>query len=90
MTEEAPVDVAKMVHEYLVGFHKHYKIPRHFDDEPFLEWCSVNLGSQYRDWKFYKGHPQDAYCVIHIKDPKRCVIFELTWAHLIIGQLDIK
>jgi hypothetical protein len=90
MTIDTPIDVAKLVHEHLAAFHKHYKLPRHFDDEPFLEWCKSNLGRQYRDWTFYKGHPKDTHCVIHIKDPKWCVLFELTWTHLIIGQLDIK
>lgn len=90
MMEDTPIDVAKLVHDYLVSFSKHYKLPRHFDDEPFLEWCNENLGKQYKDWTFYKGHPKDTHCVIHIKDSKRSVIFELTWNHLIIGQLDIK
>ena len=90
MIPEVPIDVAKLVHDHLVAFHKHYKLPRHFDDEPFVEWCNASLGRQYRDWQFYKGHPNDSHCVIHIKDPNRCLLFELKWAHLITGQLDIR
>jgi hypothetical protein len=87
---EEAVNVAKLVHEHLIGFHKHYKLPRYFDDEDFLIWCRSNLGREYRDWQFHKGHKKDPYTVVHIKDPKWCTIFELTWSHLIQGQLDIK
>lgn len=87
---EEAVNVAKLVHEHLIGFHKHYKLPRYFDDESFLIWCRSNLGREYRDWQFHKGHKKDPYTVVHIKDPKWCMIFELTWSHLIQGQLDIK
>ena len=90
MTDEAPVDVAKLVHDYLVGFHKHYKLPRHFDFDPLTEWCTANLGKEYKDWTHYVGHRDDPHTVLHIKDPKMCMIFELIWGHLIIGQLDIK
>jgi hypothetical protein len=83
-------DTAKLVNEYLLGFHKHYKLPRYFDDENFLVWCRDNLGKEYRDWSFYKGHKKDPWTVIHIKNPKWCIIFELTWGHLIQGTLNIQ
>ena len=89
MIPEVPINVTKLVHDHLTSFHKHYKLPRQFDDKLFLEWCRSNLGREYRDWNYYKGHTKDSYCVIHIKDPKWCLMFELEWAHLITGQLDI-
>jgi hypothetical protein len=86
---EEAVNVAKLVHDHLVAFHRHYKLPRYFDNESFLIWCRANLGREYRDWQFHKGHKKDPYTVIHIKDPKWCTIFELTWGHLIQGTIDI-
>jgi hypothetical protein len=84
------IDVQKLVHEHLIGFHKHYKLPRYFDDNEFLIWCRSNLGKEYRDWQFHKGHKKDPYTVIHIKDPKWCTMFEIRWGHLIMGMIDIK
>jgi hypothetical protein len=86
---EQPLDVAKLVREYLSAFHKHYKMPRYFDSESFVKWCKDNLGKEYRDWSYYVGHRDDPYTVIHIKDPKWCTIFELKWGHLIAGTIDI-
>ena len=87
---EETVRVAKLVHEYLVAFHGHYKLPRNFNEGILLTWCHVNLGKEYRDWSYYVGHRDDPHTVLHIKDPRWCRIFELTWGHLIIGTLDIK
>jgi hypothetical protein len=90
MNDES-IDIEKLVHDYLSRFHSHYKVPRHFKEESQLkEWCTDNLGKEYKDWSFYKGHVNDSHCVLHIKDPKWCLVFELKWAHLIIGTLDIK
>ena len=85
-----PNDIATLVHDYLARFHKHYKLPRHFDEEDELvEWCKP-IGAQYKDWNFYKGHPDDQHCVLHILDPKWCTLFELRWGYLVIGMIDIK
>jgi hypothetical protein len=82
------INVAKLVSEYLSQFHGHYRVPRHFDDEvELLAWLETT-GSQYRDWGYYKGHPNDPHCAVHIKDSKWCVLFELRWAHVIIGTID--
>ena len=87
---EQPIDVARLVHEYLVRFHKNYQLPRHFEQEDeLLIWCK-QLGPEYRNWSLYKGHPKDPYCVLHILEPKWCMLFELQWAHLIQGHVDIK
>lgn len=87
---EEAVNIKKLVHEYLSQFHGHYKLPRHFCDDPLIQWCRLNLGKEYKDWSYHLGHRDDPHSVLHIKDPKWCTIFELKWAHLIIGQLDIK
>jgi hypothetical protein len=84
------IDIEKLVNEYLTLFYKHYKLPRHFEQETeLLEWCKSNLGKEFRDWNFYKGHSTDPYTVLHIKNSKWCVMFELTWSPLIIGTIDI-
>lgn len=81
-------EVAKLVREYLDGFHGHYRVPRHFDEEiELLGWCK-GIGTQYRDWTYYKGHQKDPHCALSIKDPKWCTLFELRWAHLILGTID--
>jgi hypothetical protein len=86
---EQPVDVARMVHEYLGRFHKNYQLPRHFQqEEELLAWCR-QLGPEYKNWSLYKGHYKDPYCVLHILDAKWCTLFELQWAHLIQGHVDI-
>jgi hypothetical protein len=77
-----------MIRDYLSKFSNHYKLLRHFNDEPFLEWCAESLGKEYRDWSYYKGHKDDPHCAFHIKDPKKALIFEIKWAHIIIGRLD--
>jgi hypothetical protein len=87
---EQQVDVAKLVHDYMRGFAKSYQVPRHYNEEDeLLEWCA-SIGREYRDWTYHKGHPKDPHCSLSIKDPKWCTVFELRWAHLIIGSIDRK
>jgi len=87
---EQPLDVSKLVNEYMRSFSKSYCVPRHYEEEDeLLKWCK-GIGRQYRDWTYYKGHYKDPHCALSIKDPKWCTIFELRWAHLIIGNLDRK
>ena len=81
------MNIDKLVSEYLSQFHGHYKVPRHFDDDELMAWLKTT-GSEYRDWSYYKGHTADPHCVVHIKDRKWCTLFELRWAHIIIGTID--
>jgi hypothetical protein len=47
--EQPPIDVAKLVHDYMRSFAKCYKVPRHYDEEDeLLKWCE-SIGKQYRD-----------------------------------------
>ena len=78
---EEAVNVDKLIHEYLIRFHKHYKLAKDSTDTEFADWCLNNLGTNYRDWMFHAGGIHDDYSVIHIKDPRWCTLFELTWPH---------
>lgn len=86
---EQPIDVERLVREYMARFYKTYKIPR-YDIEDIEQWCNDNLGKQYRDWTLYKGHPRDPYCSLSIIDPKWCTIFELKFSKDILGTIDRK
>lgn len=86
---EEAINVERLVKDYLNRFHKHYKLPRHFDEEDELvKWCEDNLGIQYKDWTRYVGHVKDPHTTLSIVDPKWCTVFELRWAHLITGIID--
>ena len=85
---EETINIAKLVKEYLDQFHGHYRVPRHYaEEDELLKWLDA-AGPQYRDWGYYKGHPNDPHCAVHIKDPKWCTLFELRWGHLILGVID--
>jgi hypothetical protein len=86
---EEAVNIEKLVKDYMARFYKSYRIPRHNIDHIEV-WCKANLGREYRDWTLYRGHSKDPHASLSIIDPKWCTIFELTWSHLIQGQLDIK
>ena len=87
---EQQVNVAKLVRDYLNGFARSYKIPRHYaEEDDLLKWCEA-IGPRYQDWHYYKGHVEDPHCSLSIKDPKWCTLFELRWAHLITGSIDRK
>lgn len=87
---EEAVPIERLVNDYLTRFHKHYQLPRHFPEmEEVKQWCHDYLGNQYRDWTLYVGHRNDPHIVLHILDPNWCTIFELRWAHLILGTIDI-
>ena len=87
---EETLNVAKLVHDYLARFYKHYKLDKDQTDTEFADWCLSNLGREYRNWMYHPGGSYDTYSVIHILDPGWCTVFELRWAHLIIGTIDIK
>ena len=88
MEQANSTEIAKLVKEYLDGFHGHYKVPRHYEEEDdLLKWLYAS-GTKFRDWGYYKGHPKDPHCAVHIKDSKWCTLFELRWAHLILGTID--
>jgi hypothetical protein len=81
-------NVAKLIREYLDGFHGHYRVPRHCPEEDDLKEWLAQTGAQYRYWIYYKGHVEDSHCVVNIKDPHWCTLFELRWTHLILGTVD--
>ena len=86
---EQQINAEKLVRDYLRRFAKSYKVPRRYDQEQeLLEWCD-GIGIKYKDWTYYKGHVEDPHCALSIKDPKWCTLFELRWAHLIMGYIDI-
>lgn len=83
-----PDELGKFIRQYMDGFHGHYRVPRHYEEEEdLLEWLA-KTGPKYRAWTYYKGHPKDPHCAISIKDPKWCTLFEVQWSHLVIGTID--
>lgn len=84
---EQPLDIQRLVKEYMDRFYKVYKLPRH-GIEDIEQWCKSNLGKEFRDWTLYRGHPKDPYASLSIVDPKWCTIFELRWGNSILGTVD--
>ena len=87
---EQSIDVAKLVYEYLLRLHRHYKLDKHQTDTEFANWCLENLGREHRDWFYHAGTRHDEYSVLHVKNYRLCIFFELRWSNIIIGTIDIK
>ncbi len=84
---EQPIDIAKLVKDYMARFYKSYRIPRRDIDDIEL-WCKDKLGREFRDWTLYRRHPKDPHASLSIIDPKWCMIFELKFADYILGTID--
>jgi hypothetical protein len=69
--------------EYIEAFNIY-----HVDDD-----CAVDItiwldkfGRQYRDWLILEGHMYESNTLVHIKDPRICFLFEVTFSKHIIAR----
>lgn len=85
---ETNTEFGKVVHEYLKDF-TYFRVEKSYAvREQLYQWCAINLGVKYKDWFIIEGGQKDKWWTVNIKSPKRCTLFALRWANIVIDSVD--
>lgn len=79
----SPIDIPKLVKEYLAQFVKTYRVKKSEELDELEEWCKNNCGIEYKDWFLFRGGKYDKFASLHIKSERTATLFILVWGHMI-------